>query len=1389
VVVASVWCLVMVSMVLEVPMRVHAERCKYALSQAEFSALQNIYFATDGPSWQCKSQGNAWNFSDIDYSNDNYLIRPCNDTWTGVHCYLLSDTAGPQCSVFSLDLSQCMLDGTISSDIGSLENLMTLSLGSNSLTGSLPSSIQYITNLQILILEDNYLEGAIPSEIGLLTRMSLLSFQSNSLQFGIPSELFALTDLIQLELGRNHLTGRISTYIGQLKNLTLLSLSSNLLEGQLPTEMGLMTAAKTIQLDGNMFSGTIPSEFGSFASGFTLELSFNSLRGSIPNELWAAVASLMLASNELSSTLATEIATAARLDRIDLSSNHFYGTIPSAVGLLPSVAYIILQDNHFVSPIPTEIFSLQSMNTLMIGYNRFSSTIPSEMANMLHTSVIGMESCGFFGQIPSGLENMKFSSWSLSNNHLTGSLPAELSTLTTLVDLHVDGNMFSGPLQNLPLSSILINFLANGNLFTATIPENLNEAMNSGGFADIGSNYLSGPIRPVSNMFFCDSNYLSGSFASSGNFSVLQTVLSVANNMLSGPMFPVQRSLQSSLQVLSIANNALTGQFPSELLALPGLEVIIASGNCFSGELLIDCGPGMEWCQSSVLSSASLNGLSSGYSCRIKIVTGGLKGILSDAGYMPREYLQGNAPISTLFQFPSLTNLYLEGNGFQGQLPDIPVPSTLRNFSISCNQLTGPLPAKFQDHSTFESFDASHNRFSGTLTQSFQQAYLTSNMNTSKVDITSNRLSGKLVGIGNSVDTAALLTSAMKGNLLWLKSADTRASDVDQGSLMEYNGSENLNAAISVSISVFTFVFLAVVVRAVYSCTGLVTSAVDESPSALHYWISHLKIVFAHQELWWNLRFALYRSITVGSLILVVSFVMIAAILKLSSAADSYSTHLHQYNWQISFVFTHGLAPAVCINVLLVVALICIGVTVLRTERTHSYSRSGRGDEETEDVERPSLFIVKSALASCRANARQIAVITLVVAINLVVVTPANLAYLVAILNNVRHLLWVQLGLSLFKCCWNAIFLTLSMRVIKFETDLSAASFRYFVMLLNLIVVPSFLNSLVSEECFLQLFEQTVSPTVTGVCYSMQTQTELITRCSNEVPMDAPFTYSYQCSSALIMNYVPVLLYTYVITGFIRPALMLLSMVMIDKVPERYYPWLSVLVPRIVLAVYDVSPVVDTDYKSDSNTDFDAPLLQTEQHISSAASLLPVPWYSSVLLLDCTMILTFGLAYPYLAVVIVFGHANVVAVWLAAVGRYHFEKCSKLAGNDTEGTITVDELRTRFQMTAPVSNFKGAVDLNDAFCDSINGSLRSFKVSTGNVVAVISVCFLYWGLFCFDMIADVHGIWNGITAMALITTVCPLAVVAVLFVVLKQNRSETVSETKSVDSVNSSMQL
>lgn len=128
---------------------------------------------------------------------------PCG--WKGVKC----DSKTKR--VIYLNLTNHKLSGSISPDIGKLEQLKVLTLHDNNFYGTIPSELGNCTELEALYLQGNYLSGLIPNELGNLSELQYLDISSNSLSGYIPPSLGKLNRLSTFNLSANFLVGPIPT--------------------------------------------------------------------------------------------------------------------------------------------------------------------------------------------------------------------------------------------------------------------------------------------------------------------------------------------------------------------------------------------------------------------------------------------------------------------------------------------------------------------------------------------------------------------------------------------------------------------------------------------------------------------------------------------------------------------------------------------------------------------------------------------------------------------------------------------------------------------------------------------------------------------------------------------------------------------------------------------------------------------------------------------------------------------------------------------------------------------------------------------------------------------------------------------------------------------------
>ena len=156
-----------------------------------------------------------------------------------------------------LDLGIGALSGTIPSELGKLSNLVILTISYTELSEEIPVEFGKLTRLRELRLEDNELAGSIPAELGDLRALKVIWLSGNRLTGPIPAELGNLTKVYDLLLTENQLSGPIPNEIGNMVKLTTLNVRDNRLTGPIPSSLGDLQALDWLRVGGNEFSGCI----------------------------------------------------------------------------------------------------------------------------------------------------------------------------------------------------------------------------------------------------------------------------------------------------------------------------------------------------------------------------------------------------------------------------------------------------------------------------------------------------------------------------------------------------------------------------------------------------------------------------------------------------------------------------------------------------------------------------------------------------------------------------------------------------------------------------------------------------------------------------------------------------------------------------------------------------------------------------------------------------------------------------------------------------------------------------------------------------------------------------------------------------------------------------
>ncbi|GLT66164.1 hypothetical protein SLA2020_385480 [Shorea laevis] len=626
----------------------------------------------------------------------------------------LPESTGNLGRLSRIELASCNFKGSIPDTMAKLTQLVSVDFSSNNFSGPIPS-FSSAKNLTQLNLAHNRLTGSLQSSNWSgLSKLASIDLRNNSLSGTLPPSLFGMPSLQRIQLLQNQFTGGLNASSELASSvLDTLDLAGNKLAGQFPEFVFRLRSLKILALSSNNFSGPINlSSFQQLRNLSTLDLSYNRLSinaTSADPALFPQIRTLKLASCELT-RFPDFLNEQSTISYLDLSANQINGEIPNWIWDITSLGYLNLSHNFLVKlqEPSSSLSSAEFLSVLDLHKNRLQGQLPGFPP---FATYIDYSSNNFTSVIPVSIDDyLEFIYFfSLSSNHLHGSIPESICNATYLKVLDLSNNSLNG-----------------------TIPECLT-IMESLGVLNLRRNILSGNIPDAfsrncqAQTIDLNGNHLEGKTPKSlANCKALE-VLDLGNNQISDT-FPCHLKKVSSLRVLVLRSNKFSGYIgcPNDNSSWQMLQIVDLASNHFSGELPNQC---LKTWKAMMVDEDELQHL------RFEVLS--LNSFYyQDAITVTMKGLEIQlVKILTLF-----TSIDLSCNNLQGTVPEVMGEfRALYILNLSHNALTGLIPTSFGNLSQLESLDLSCNNLNGEIPQLLSQLNFLSVLN-----LSNNQLVGKI---------------------------------------------------------------------------------------------------------------------------------------------------------------------------------------------------------------------------------------------------------------------------------------------------------------------------------------------------------------------------------------------------------------------------------------------------------------------------------------------------------------------------------------------------------------------------------------------------------------------------------------------------------------------
>ncbi|ACU08473.1 Two component regulator three Y domain protein [Flavobacteriaceae bacterium 3519-10] len=336
---------------------------QYTISNAERTALVNIYNATSGNEWS-----QTWDFEKDPRHWYGIKIQNGNVIEINLRGNALKGSFPVYFSTFSklkkLDLSSNQLTGEISNSVSSLTDLVRLDISNNRLTGDPAAATAMLINLEELSLGNNqFVFNDVESFLQNFPNLRILDLAHTQL-LAVPQKISGFPKLQSLNLSNNTLSQNFSA-LSTLLQLTELNLSGTQLI-KIPVELSGLPLV-TLDVSNNAFAPNYSMVLSNMSELEWLSLENNQLTA-LPRELaqLKKLVHLNLSGNKITGGF-DGFSALKNLEQLYLNHNQIEGNFPAALLQLDKLQMLSLTGNQLTGEIPENIPQLTFLEN-----NRFS---------------------------------------------------------------------------------------------------------------------------------------------------------------------------------------------------------------------------------------------------------------------------------------------------------------------------------------------------------------------------------------------------------------------------------------------------------------------------------------------------------------------------------------------------------------------------------------------------------------------------------------------------------------------------------------------------------------------------------------------------------------------------------------------------------------------------------------------------------------------------------------------------------------------------------------------------------------------------------------------------------------------------------------------------------